>query len=328
LKNSLYIAILTLLLGSQGQAQTNLVPNPGFEDTLRCATQINQFQGYVKNWMGVNNDYFNDSCDVPNLGVPANLWGYQYTHSGLAMAGTTTIYLDSFASTYNAREYIYAQLTDTLTGGKKYFVSFYVDGANNTVYTCNDFGASFTVNPLSLNHLVQHIVPQIQNDPINNPLTDTAGWTQVKGWFIASGGEKYITLGNFTPDSLCHIRYQRQAPNNTYDWRFAYYYIDDISVTLDTTAAGIVTLSAPKADVRVYPTPNDGNMTVDYVLQNTHEARFELYDLCGKLIDSRMLDPNKPNLSVSENDLSKGVYIYHVIADKANLTSGKIVIVK
>jgi hypothetical protein len=313
-------------------AQVNLVPNPGFEDTLQCDHTANEFQGFVSNWYGLNVQYFNYWCggDSGIVSLPRNLWGFQYQRNGgAAYAGLAPIYLDSFASTKNVRDYIYVPLTDTLTGGRPYFVSFYVSLANNVMYACNDLGAKFTKTQPYLDHTLMS-GNQIANDPIANPLTDTSShWMMVKGRFIASGGEKYIIIGNFVSDSLSHVQFVHTWPNLTYDWRESFYYIDDVYVGLDSLSImGVPSYNASKASVTLYPNPNNGNMQIAYDLGTHQESVLELFDVCGKLERSYVLDPERKELQLSEESLTPGLYFYQVHTAGTLLASGKFAVVR
>ena len=327
LKKLIFFSLLSLLLSSRGIAQVNLVPNPSFEDTLACSYYTNQYQGYVANWMGLSPQYFNDSCQYLGVGVPDNVWGYQWPRTGGAYSGINTLFLDSFAFTVNKRDYIYVPLSDTLKAGQYYSVSFYVNLANNCEYACNSIGAWFSKTVPMLNGFVLRVTPQLNN--ANVALTDTMGWTQVKGIFAATGGEHFMTIGNFNPDSSSSYKFVHPSINNQYDWRNSFYYIDDVSVTLDTTDhLGIPTLPEPAATLTVFPNPNNGLMTLNYALINTKEAHFELYDICGKQINSYALDINKYALTIDESQLSRGLYFYRMVLDGIKTSGGKIVIVK
>jgi OOP family OmpA-OmpF porin len=262
LKKLIYISFLSLLLSTWGIAQVNLVPNPGFEDTLGCVSAINQFQGYVAKWMGMTPSYFNDSCPSVQTGIPDNIWGYQYPHSGRAYAGVHTFSMATFVSDMNKRDYIYVPLTDSLQGGKLYTVSFFVNLANNCEYACKNIGAWFSPVAPNLNGNLLRVTPQVDN--FYPPLTDTLGWTQLYFTLLAKGGERFMTIGNFHSDSLSSSTYLHPAVNNTYDWRNSFYYIDDVSVTLDTLDhVGIRNIPEPAATLTVFPNPNSGQMTLD-----------------------------------------------------------------
>src|SRR3972149_1459638 len=67
-------------------------------------------------------------------------------------------------------------------------------------------------------------IPQVES---LNIITDIKNWTLISGEYIAVGGEKYLTIGNFRNDANT----QRDTINpNAPWWNSAYYYIDDVSV--------------------------------------------------------------------------------------------------
>lgn len=70
-------------------------------------------------------------------------------------------------------------------------------------------------------------MPQIQNDSLT-VVSDKENWTKISGSFIATGGEQFLTIGNFFDDIQTVKNSTRVSnyPNNNY----AYYYIDNVSV--------------------------------------------------------------------------------------------------
>jgi hypothetical protein len=332
LKKLITVFLFSVLLSSWGKAQINLVPNPGFEDTLRCTTGAgNQFQGYVKNWMGTNVQYITDACGYQyGYNQPANTWGWQWPLDGNAYTGIYTLFLDSFAANTNKRNYIYVPLTDSLRAGKNYFVSIHVSLANNCMYSCSDFGAYFSSTAPTLTGYTLPYTPQVQNDPVAQPLNDTTHWLEIKGRYAAAGGESYLTLGNFTPDSVAHTSYMHGQANHLYDWRFAFYYIDKVLVTLDTT--GVMGIQDQKANslptVEFSPNPSDGHLQVNYDLKGETQATFELLDLSGKVVRSFALNPYKTRMELDVTTLNAGMYFSQVTSKGTRVPAGKLVLVK
>ena len=60
----------------------------------------------------------------------------------------------------------------------------------------------------------------------NPVITDTLNWIKVSGIYIAQGGEKYITIGNFFDNAHTY----EDTLNAQSQYIEAYYYIDDVSV--------------------------------------------------------------------------------------------------
>lgn len=137
-----------------------------------------------------------------------------------------------------SREYLQEPLKCALNAGQMYNVSFYTRPGKDCQYTCNNIGMyisttainSTTITPLS------SYTPQINSGAVS---TNTV-WTSVSGTYTASGGEQYITLGNFYDDNNTSTTLTYTAgTKNT-----AYYYVDDITITPVTP-----TLSASTATV-------------------------------------------------------------------------------
>ena len=188
--------------------------------------------------------YYTAHCNhnnVNDIGVPANFVGFQYAHTGVSYAGLYTYLSDTanYGGYSNYRGYIQAQLNSVLQAGMHYYLTFYVNLADSMNYACNDIGAYFSDSALSYSPLCCvtakfYLTPQIANDPINNPLTDALNWIKVSGSFMASGGEKYIIIGNFKPDSTSNSKYLGFASSTGLG---AYYYIDDVIVSPDSNYA-------------------------------------------------------------------------------------------
>jgi hypothetical protein len=103
-----FILITPLIYG-----QTNLVPNPSFEDYSLCPNQLNQFE-YVVEWTKCtySTDYFN-ACDSTNVAsVPLNNVGYQEASYGIAYSG---LIISCAPGNYNYREFIGCELIDSFT---------------------------------------------------------------------------------------------------------------------------------------------------------------------------------------------------------------------
>lgn len=222
------IITFTILINSYSlNAQVNLVVNPSFEDTLDCDIVSNSnYLLRALNWFrptGGSSDYFSDT-QICSAGLN-NGFGYQFPHTGMAYCGLSTINF-GIVSFINYREYIEGSLTIPLTAGKKYCISFFISTADRSFVVTDKIGAYLSNDSLNDRNtsLILNVIPQIEN--INdNVITDTINWIPIVGTFVAKGGERFITIGNFRPDSLTNI-----DTLNYGDQNFAYYFIDDVSV--------------------------------------------------------------------------------------------------
>jgi len=201
---------------SQSYAQ-NLVPNSSFEVYSMCPVGLGMGGALQCNpWLSPFNtsDYFNGCADPTFCGVPANFQGYQPAHTGFAYTG---MYFWIQGSYY--REYIQVQLLQPLQADSCYMIGFYLNLANKGC-GCNHASALVSVGQPPLNP-----APAPQLDWSGEFFSDTVNWIYVLGYFIANGGENYITIGNFHNDSQTAI-----DPTCQWQFQYAYYYVDDVIV--------------------------------------------------------------------------------------------------
>ncbi len=232
-----------MLQCSNSIAQTNLVYNGDFELYDTCPVSISTPSSYQFNtclgWYVptyATSDYFNTCASGTTVGVPANTVGYQFPYSGNAYCGVfLNYYAQSPLPVDNGWwvEYIQSKLLLPLKTGYEYEFSCHLvlsDLAHD--YAFWKFGAYFSSYPITkLNSKpFMGITPQVMNSP-NNFIADTLNWVEIKGRFIAQGGEEYITLGFYldtlAPDTLRQITGFPIDPTNT----GGYYFIDASSVT-------------------------------------------------------------------------------------------------
>jgi len=309
------ILILTLKLG----AQVNLVPNPSFENYSVCPNSVGEvdkaFPWYSAT--GSSPDYFN-ICNTTAVGVPNHAGGFQYARTGNAYAG-----LNAYVSTVtNGRDYIQVSLDSTLQAGKEYCVSFYVNLANVSKYAIDGIGAYFSLSAVTCSTVCfLAYSPQISN-ATNNIIIDTLNWTKVSGNFTASGGEQYMTIGNFKNDGNTDTMTVYSGASNS----AAYYLIDDVSVMLcSDTAISVNEINNEEFKISLYPNPSDGNILLKYTIKQN--GTFRIYDVTGKLIEEHRLDSNRNELLLT-TDLNNGIYLYQVMVNDRIVKSDKLVIIK
>ncbi len=217
------------------QCGQNLVPNGNFESYTNCPDAIARFD-YAAPWFtpsGGTSDYFNSCSGVGSyVNTPGNLLGSQVPLSGQGYAGAvmwTRFGLNPPDVQQDYREYLEVPLSAMLSPGQKYQVSFYVSRADNCQYAVAEIGAYFSAGPLLTNVTYQKnfpVVPQVENSA-TNLLLSASSWMLVQGTFIATGGEAYLTIGNFRTDT--NTTFAVLPPGSFGD--YAYYYFDDVTVT-------------------------------------------------------------------------------------------------
>ncbi|MEO6302612.1 MAG: OmpA family protein, partial [Bacteroidia bacterium] len=122
-------------------------------------------------------------------------------------------------------EYLQGELSEPLVAGKTYQVSFKVNLADKSGRAVSNLGALLTtskVEQTSNSFLTQ--TPQFISHRV---ITDSVNWVTMYGAYIATGGEKFITVGCFKDESFQAVKTVNPMQN---DSRKAYYYIADVSV--------------------------------------------------------------------------------------------------
>ncbi len=225
------IVIWLLALVQIGKAQ-NLVPNPSFEQYFQCPGSYNP-QGSDRNfapgWFSPTKgtpDLFN-RCSFGNAGVPHNWAGVAHAHKGYGYSG---IY--AWMNNNNYREYLQAKLTDSLVEGKKYGVEFFFRLSVYSKYSIDRLGVLLSDSmPVVPHDRVWKVEPSFTYVMDSVYSKKTGLWNRAYFEFIAKGGEKFISIGNFSNDAEIrkfHLSFSQA--NEPLLNSAAYFYIDDVSV--------------------------------------------------------------------------------------------------
>jgi hypothetical protein len=287
---------LLLLFSTVSFGQVNLVPNPSFEDTVACPTTANQVDRAV-GWYPSRNspDYFN-GCDWINglMGVPNNAVGFQYAHSGDAYCGIVA-YMHNDP---NAREDFTCALLSPLIIGKKYQLSFYTSWSGKYRMACNKLGMLFSsINYNSTNNAPLNNYCQFYTDSI---IVDSVGWVLVEGSFIADSNYSFLTIGNFFDSSM--VDTIRPLPSS-----IAYYYIDDVSVTEDTSTS-LPELNS-SSDIKIFPNPVVDELFIES--SNNPVSSLELFEATDKLI-LKTTDEFKARSKLNLDHIKSGIYFLRI----------------
>jgi gliding motility-associated-like protein len=249
---------LTLLLfaafSKMGFSQ-NLVPNPGFEQAIRCDTvhgpalidTTETPTTYLKNWfnpkvnnLGITNllIYFNN-CFLP----PRSSYNFHNRNTRIRSGQASTgLYLYAHASwltgnIFGWRSFARVKLLKELQANCVYRVQFYVHLGKDIGYDLDDYGAVDAIGAyLSTNNdsiIVGTTKPQISNTK-GNLLNDSTQFVLISGFYTAEGGEKYLTIGNFKKNDSTN--FQQFTFRNPLNVPRAFYFLDDVSV-IPVTAA-------------------------------------------------------------------------------------------
>jgi subtilisin family serine protease len=78
----------------------------------------------------------------------------------------------------------------------------------------------------------------------------------------------------------------------------------------------------------LYPNPNDGRMTIEYDLEENVNAQLEVYDINGRIIWKKYVDPTIHTARIEMNGLADGIYLYKLVVDGQILESNRFIIIK
>ncbi len=293
----------------KGYGQVNLVPNYSFEIDSLCPDGGSELF-YAPPWhsAGLDPDYFNACAPTTPVyvSVPFNAAGYQYARTGNAYAG---LYCYISTSTQDISEYMQTRLNDTLENGKTYCISFYVNRAishypyNEVAITKIGLYISDTAIMDTSQHTMSYYSPQIVS-PAGVYLGDTTNWGEISGMYLAHGGERYITIGNFSAitDTLGMIHKNNAST--------AYYYVDDVSV--ERCNVGVDEIA--EETINISPNPATNQFTVENSQLRINVIH--IYSVLGEEVFSQQLTTNNQQLSIDISMWKAGIYFVEVETKK------------
>jgi len=270
------------------------VLNPSFEDHSSCPDNAGQI-GYAIGWEFYNNsspEYFHSCATTSEYLVPKNLFGYQYAYAGNAYAGIIVYYEYDVNGVYT--EIFGIQLTNNLSISQKYYISLKVNRADSNFfagYSINNIGVKFfTSKPISV------AINNSAHFYTNNVITDTVNWTLLFGSFVADSAYQYILIGNFFDTANTTIVNDGNGP-------WAYYYVDDVCVSTDSSFAYNYT-GINDDKITIYPNPTEGQLFISSKEQIEH---IKIYSSLGQII-KQLATLYEKELFLDLSSLTKGLY--------------------
>ncbi len=280
-----YLILIIVFLSTRSNAQINLVPNPGFEDTLACPANLSGQYGdeiyKLTHWFPAANspDYFN-SCAPVNMStgqasIPYNGCGFQNANSGNGYIGLFTAVNSQIF--FNYREFIGVALTQPLTQGTTYYFRMKVSCGwgswQNIGVFSNKIGIrlSSVFYEAQINPLLPDNFCTAYSDSI---LTDTTNWTEISFQFIADSNYTYLYLGNFFD--------AQHTDTILFFGQGAYYYIEDVCLSDDSTCSVSSNINSPISDLTsplIFPNPLFSVLRIKCDLK----SNFAIYNSTGQV---------------------------------------------
>jgi len=234
--------------------QNNILQNGDFEKIVQCPQNHTKYLSTDTNkillphWHFINRstpDFFHRCSKDSDVGIPCNFAGCSEPLSGNGYIGMI-LRVDSHYYQYNKGyvEHIATEIFPLLDRNHFYLVKFFYKLAPNSGIASNGLGVYFSASLPKFNEFEEYkyFEPQIYLD--NNKIIDNREWKEFIGYFIASGTEKFLTIGNFSPFDIQKTKVLRNGePQSEMDY-YAYYYIDDVQLyeISDTTNYHINTI--------------------------------------------------------------------------------------
>lgn len=321
-----YIFLLLLCFCCETKSQTNLVYNGDFEIYDTCPSSVTspldlQIE-HCSGWYAptyATPDYYN-TCATSIVSVPKNGFGFQYAYSGNAYCGCYIQNCTQPSCNGWWVEYIQSKLNKPLVAGTNYDFSFKVVISDIGVdYYFWKIGALFTNSKVTktTNKPFTNVAPQVFNTP-NNYLTDTLNWIEIKGSFIAQGGEEYITIGYF-PDTLDIDTMRSYTPVTDLSNFICYYFIDD-AILYEKQCAEIIP--------NVFTPNKDGINDILKITLCNPIQKISIYNRWGiKVFETTNMNHDWDGRTTSGEECTDGIY-YYIIETKEKNVKGFVQLIR
>lgn len=225
------IVFLSVTIHLQSQ---NLVENGSFEITdkkVKGPGEVFLAAPWVAGTKAIP-DLYSKSAKAEQVKVPINAYGDEEPKEGENYAGIL-IYSDREKE---PRSYLSTKLKYPMLAGEYYCVKFHISFADLSKYASNNIGAYISKDSIgSEMDLILKYEPQIINST-NRIFEKQWHWEDICRIYVAEGGEKFLTIGNFAPqDKMLTKSVRRPEGYTQMQIRDGYYYIDDISILPNAT---------------------------------------------------------------------------------------------
>lgn len=293
---SLFLIILLFRLFSIGQ---NLIPDPGFEiHTENCEGGIPLVHWFNPNmaspdlYSTVDCDFLLDEELIQLLGIPLPLEGISYIGLYCCM---------NPISVNQTREYLTIELLEELESGHEYSLQFILSRLVNSDIAINSFGVYFSQSPPSdAGSHVLNVEPQLETS--GDILTPDLVWMEISFLYVAEGGEKFMTIGNFRyPDEMLWIDLEI-TPD---DFNSAYYLFDNFRLySKENTVLNCALGNKFRFN------PNSG------LIESSEPLKFSIYSVSGALVCSGITDIGANFIELQH--LNRGMYFLQMSSDEGN----------
>jgi outer membrane protein OmpA-like peptidoglycan-associated protein len=225
----LFLSAVAFNVGAQTE-DDNWVKNYSFEDIGTKKLKKDKSIHFATSWdspTGVKADLFSKKNDKDVLtGTDANTYGHEKPEFGDNYAG---VVMYSFGDK-QPRTYITTELEGPMKKDQEYCVRFRVSLADNSKYAVNNIGAHLSKGSLNTEDKKSLLLETSVQHSQNKVFNATFGWETICSIYKADGGEKYLTIGNFSLTKDTKSEKVTKPKGVTTQLGVAYYYVDAVEV--------------------------------------------------------------------------------------------------
>ena len=229
MKRMFVSGLVGLIFATNLIGQVNKAPNPSFEEVgkVKGPGAIES----VLEWYSPEGmkpaDVYTTKTKKAEVQVPLNVRGRAETYEGETYVGLLA-YSEREA---NPRTFVQAKMPKKLIAGKKYCIKMYVMASGISKYTCDNFGMLLSGKAYKMKDIEGWDLSHQLTYTGNAIITDQYEWVPICIEYESDGTERYITIGNFAPQSAVKTQKMRRPREfKVPQTRDAYYFVDMVSV--------------------------------------------------------------------------------------------------
>lgn len=308
MKNIIYILISFLLLSNLGIGQSNLVLNPGFEENKYSANGSMELrkEGFLTDyWYNPIRKRSPHLFTVPQRAVAK-------ANSGSVAIG---MILGGSKQSKTKYEYITGKLETPLVKGETYCLSFNILLHRSSRWAATDIGVLLHHDEFLIADVGEPQTLEASLYANDGYVVTQTKWQEFNGYFVASGGEQYISLGKFGEGESFELKELGLKPYFKLDGfqGKAYYQLDDFSVVAQSENLDCGCAEAPVS-------------RTDTLITNGLQPYLFALDASGSMRKQGVFDSLRNNLAELLEQLPYGTPVtFSTFSSKANLLfSGKV----
>lgn len=323
MKMKFFTLMVLGLISVNLMAQTeddNWVSNPGFEDIGTKKLKKDKCLHYATGWSNANGmkaDLYSAKNKDEFTGADGNQYGKEKPEEGENYAGIVAYsYGDKIQRTY-----VTTELVGEMKKGQEYCVRFRVSLADNSKYAVNNIGAAITAKSLVTEDKKSILTETNIQHSKNKVMNQTYGWETICSIYKAEGGEKYLTIGNFSLTKDTKSEKTIKPKGVTRQHAIAYYFVDRVEVfVLDSVEqCQCERVTTEKAHVVI---TEDFSSNKDFTPEQKVEQVKVLFDYMQTDVTKIYLDKINQLITVLNDNPELKVEM-HAHSDKAEVKAGE-----